>query len=306
MRTKFRPFLLLLLLLSGCADIVEVDISDQRVTVISPENNAISSSFNQLFKWDELKGADKYQLQIVQPDFGNIQQYILDTSVSTTDFNYTLLPGSYQWRIRGVNSISTSSYSTRKITIDSTLDISGQSVVLISPPDNFSTSNLANNFSWQTMPNANNYIFQVLSGGSVIYTQSQTTTTTSYTFAADGTYQWRVFAQNDFSSSAFSTNNLSIDNAAPLAPVLLLPAANDSVSNPVAFSWSSDLSSTADSILIYADTNLVTLVDAQLVTSQTHTFNGTVGEDYFWRVRSKDAAGNWGPYAVRRKFIVDP
>lgn len=311
MKNKLFQFAILAGLLIGCTDIVQVDISNSSVTIVSPTDNIVSSNFNQLFKWEELKGAENYELQIVRPDFGNIQEFVLDSTTAETQFSVILQPGTYQWRLRAKNNISNSLYSTRTITIDSTLDLSGQPVILISPIDNYSTSVLANTFSWQTMPNATDYIFQILSSGTVIETQpipapATTTVTTTYTFGAEGNYQWRVIAQNSSSSSSFNLYDISIDQTNPTAPVLALPIANDSSTNPVSLTWISDLSSVADSVMIYADTNLVTLVDAQLISTQTYSFIGIVNQDYFWRVRSKDAAGNWGPFATRRKFIIKP
>jgi hypothetical protein len=306
MKKQMLFIILSALALAGCRDLIETDLSKEHVFIVAPANNTTSSAYTQQFIWDEVEGADHYQLQLVKPDFSSIQQYVLDTNVRTTKFTYTLQPGTYQWRVRAVNGSSETDFTLSNLVIDSTLDLSGQLPVLISPADNYSSSVFSQSFSWQTMPNATNYIFQVLSSGSIIHTESTTGLSASYTFAVEGAYQWRVFAQNATSGSGYSSRSITIDNSSPSAPVLLTPTANDTISNPVSLTWNSDLSSVTDSIYIYADTNLTVLTIADISSTQSYTFSGTLGEDYFWRVRSKDAAGNWGPYSLRRKFIVGP
>ncbi|MGZ6539705.1 MAG: hypothetical protein ACXVEB_15120, partial [Bacteroidia bacterium] len=241
--------------LYGCQDIIEINLSHKSVSIIAPLNNTVTSNSSQLFIWDEVKGADHYQLQIVRPDFATLQQFIVDTNVYTTQFTFSLQPGTYQWRLRAKNNSSQTEYVTYNLKIDSTLNLSGQTVTLTSPADNFYTNSYIHTFTWQTLSNATNYVFQILSSGSVINTQSTTGTTASYTFTAEGTYQWRVFAQDASSSSNYSTRNIYIDMTSPPAPTLTFPLANDTASNPVMLAWNSDLSSVNDSVLVYSDTN---------------------------------------------------
>lgn len=295
-------------LLYSCQDFIEADLGKKAITVLAPANNTASSTASQTFWWEDLKGAEKYNLQIVKPNFSSIQQFVLDSTITKNQFSYSLLPGVYQWRVRALNNSSYTDYVIYNLTIDSSLNLSNQWVTLMSPADNYSSNNFTNAFTWLPLTNADSYLFQVLSSGSVIHTESFTTTTANYTFSAEGTYQWRVLAQNNTSASSptNSTRNIIIDNTAPPAPVLTFPAANDTASNPINLTWTSDISATMDSVFVFADTNLTILVTSLLTTNLNYIFNGTVGQDYFWRVRSRDAAGNWSPYATRRKFIIVP
>jgi hypothetical protein len=186
------------------------------------------------------------------------------------------------------------------------MNLSGQNVLLISPGENFFSNNSDLTFKWQLMPTATNYLFQVLSAGTVIHTQSLSVDSASYSFLADGSYQWRVIAQNEQSSSAFATRDITIDNSVPTAATLLLPVHGDTVSNPVTLTWNSDASAIGDSVFIYADSSLIVLLEADYVISQSHTFSGTAGEDYFWRIRTRDAADNWSVYSAVRKFLIEP
>jgi hypothetical protein len=306
MRSNTFIIILSVLLLAGCRDLIEADLSKEHVFIVAPANNTVSSLYSQQFIWEEVDGADHYQLEIVKPSFSSIQQYVLDTNAHTTKFTYTLQPGTYQWRVRAMNGSSETDFSLCNLTIDSSLDLSGQHPVLISPADNYFSNTFTHSFSWQEMPNATNYLFQVLSSGTIIHTESTPLRSASYTFDAEGIYEWRVFAQNATSGSVNTTWSITIDASAPAVPVLLTPLANDTASNPVLLTWSSDTGAITDSVYIYADTNLTVLTIADLSTTQSYSFSGTTGEDYFWRVRSKDAAGNWGAYSIRRKFIIGP
>jgi hypothetical protein len=165
---------------------------------------------------------------------------------------------------------------------------------------------MQHNFSWLAMPNADTYIFQVFTATGTPVGNAQTTSTTSlsYTFTTEGAYKWRVFAQNSFSSSAYSERSITIDTSATPAPVLVAPANNATEANPVGLSWTSNSASVEDEVMIYSDTTLTTPVKDTLTTLSTYDFFGTSAEDYFWRVRSKDAAGNWSSFSSARKFTV--
>lgn len=295
-------------LLVSCQDIVEINLAKKSIVVLAPANNTTSPNFAQTFWWEEVKGANSYTLQIAKPSFNNIQQLNLDTTITTTQFTHILVPGVYQWRVKALNGSSATEFAVYNLTIDSTLDLSNQRVILSSPNDNDSSSSASYSFSWQTLNNTDSYLFQVMMSGLPIHTQTLTTTNTNYTFTADGSYQWRVLAQNGNSTSSAvnSTRTILIDRTAPGVPVLSSPTTNDTVSNPVNLTWTRDASATTDSVYVYADTNLTTLITSTLTYSQSFNFTGTVGQDYFWRVKSIDAVGNKSSYSVRRKFIVVP
>ena len=299
---------ILLLSFTACQDLVEINLAKKNIVVLAPSDNTVSPNYIQTFWWEEVKGANSYNLQIVKPSFNSIQQLNLDTTITTTQFSHSLLPGIYQWRVRALNGSSNTEYAVYNLTIDSTLDLSNQWVILTSPGDNDSSSTASHTFSWQTLNNTDSYLFQVIISGLPIHTQTLTNTNASYTFTDDGTYQWRVLAQNGNSTSSpvTSTRNITIDRTAPGTPQLLSPYANDTASNPVNLTWTRDASATKDSVYVYADTNLTTLVTSELTTSTNFNFNGTTGQDYFWRVRSLDAVGNKSAYSARRKFIVVP
>lgn len=299
---------MLLLLFSACEEFIEPDLTKKTVSIIAPSDNSSSSNYTPIFWWNDVKGASNYQLQIVKPNFTNIQQLVLDTTISINKFSYTLSPGTYQWRVRALNGSSATPFVTYSLSIDSTLDLAGQTLILFSPTNNYYSNSFTQTFTWTVLSNASNYIFQVFTaaGAAVDVPQSITSNTATHTFLADGTYKWRVFAQNSTSNSPYSERTIIIDTSNPLAPTLTHPIANDTSSNPVSLNWTSDTGVVLDSFFVYSDSALSVLLTSDTTSVHTATYSGSVGQDYFWRVRSKDAAGNWSTYAAKRKFIIVP
>src|SRR6185369_6148207 len=92
--------LLLISFFLSCDDFIEKDISKKNVMILSPPDGYVTNSLTQTFWWQEIDGAEQYNLQVVRPNFSSVQQLVLDTTTSGNKFNYSFLPGIYQWRIR--------------------------------------------------------------------------------------------------------------------------------------------------------------------------------------------------------------
>lgn len=292
---------------SSCTkDFVSVDLSKQSVNIMAPANNVVATSYSQTFWWEELEGADKYNLQIVKPSFAAIQNVILDTLVKSHQFAYTLQPGVYQWRLRAQNNASKTDWVVRTLTIDSSQNLSGQTLLLISPVDNFFTNNLVQNFSWFAMPNATGYVFQIVSqsGVPIGNPQSITTTATTNTFSIEGTYKWRVYAQNNLSVSPYAERTIIIDTTAPAVPfITFLPLNDTTTSNPIHLSWNSVESSATYRVLISSDSTFGGVIKDTLTSNIFYNFyNSTTGHYYYWKIRAIDVAGNMSVYCIRRRI----
>ena len=297
------------ILIYSCEDFIEVELSGKSITVLAPANNTVSSSYSQLFKWEDLKGAEKYQLQIVKPNFASVAQFVLDTTTASTQFAFNLQPGNYQWRLRAMNNSSMTEYQTFSLTIDSTLDLSSSFVILnANPVDNYYSKLFTNTFSWQAMTNADNYVFQLVSGGSPA---STTATTLNYTFTAEGVYQWKVYAQNSYSNSAFSvTRTITIDTAAPDVPTYISPTSDALTANPIVLMWNtsstanySHLQISTDSLFLSALADIKdTIIPNTGISVSYNFYSSVVGEKYYWRVQDLDFAGNESQYFYRRRI----
>jgi hypothetical protein len=296
-------FSLIVLLFSSCEEFIETDLSKSSLTVIAPLDNATTPNFTQTFWWEELKGADSYQIQIVRPSFSAMQYFVTDTTVHGSRIDLILQPGTYEWRIRAKNSISSTEFITRTLSVDSTLDLSGQTVALSLPSNNHYSKTLANTFSWQTMPNAQYYVLQLLQNGSLIHTQSSNTTTANYTFSTQGIYEWRVFAQNNNSNSGYATRTITIDTAKPVIPVFSLPTTDTITAEPIQLTWTHPESTITFRIQISDDSTFSTVIkDTTLEATTYNLFNIPSGTYYYWHVKAIDRALNESAYFYRRRI----
>src|ERR1035437_3029700 len=168
------------------------DITQSSVNVLAPGNNITTPNNKVTFWWDLLDGADRYSLQIVKPSFSSIQQLIIYTTVTGNKWTYTLNPGTYQWRIRGVNNSGNSYYTTRTLTIDTTSNLAYITVTLTSPTDSLYSNLFSHAFSWSPVTVATSYFALI---PSVTTGTTLTNTSFSYTFAAEGTFTWEVRAE---------------------------------------------------------------------------------------------------------------
>jgi hypothetical protein len=308
---QFVSLLMTIIFAGSCKDIIEENLSKSMITIVAPANNVSSSVATQFFKWEEVEGAETYQLQIVKPDFDSITQFILDTTIKTTQYSYVLQSGVYQWRVRAKNNTSNTDYVVHNLIIDSSLNLASDKVPLSTPADNSFSKRLTNTFRWQTLPNASYYTFRVFLNGTPIFSRDTTATTINYAFASEDTYQWNVLAYN---SSSNSTSNggspytITIDTTTPVAPNPTYLPLNDTTSqNPVPITWSSAEAHATYQLLISKDSTFVntgqTVKDTITSSLFYNFYNPTATLHYFWKVRAIDAAANVGGYSVSKKFI---
>ena len=324
---KCNAILLIAALFYGCNDVFEKKLEDQTICIVIPNDNDTLYTNEVHFKWEEMKGASHYNLQIVQPGFSNIQTFVLDSSIADDEFKFVLNPGLYQYKIRGENSAYQSAYSeARTIYIDSVNELTAQVVQLINPADNIYTNNqLGANFNWQNLFAADYYVFQLrggstFSGGGVIH-EEPTIYGINYAYMPnsgiieEGEYTWGIAGVNDNSSTVFSSRHFSVDTTSPGLATINSPA-NDVLSptNNVTFKWTRPADQgvvnspiTARIEISYNDSafnNTPLLVEANL---EVDTFafefvNFQTTEYYWWRVFLDDEAGNTSNLYFQRKF----
>ena len=107
--------ILLLILTLSCEEIInEQNISNDMISLLAPTENAVLTTSTKIsYNWEVLSGATNYQLQIANPDFNNANQLVIDTLLTNTSFTLdSLSQNTYQWRIKGSNSIFETAYTT--------------------------------------------------------------------------------------------------------------------------------------------------------------------------------------------------
>lgn len=312
MKQLFKYFYILAILslgLTSCKDIIEEDLEGKTVVLSAPQDCLKTEALTQVFWWEEVVGTLKYNLQIASPSFNNIQELVLDSNITKTQYQFTLHPGTYQWRVRAFNGSSTTLYTTYNLIIDSTANLASQQVVLITPTNGFATTLTTLTFKWYELYNANDYRFELHYNdwtGELVYNPEIIDGTELSLTLAEGSYAWGVQAQNSSSSSMFTSRSLIIDLTNPSVPQLLTPANADSVSgSTIYFSWKrgTDSGSTiSDSLYVASDSLFTNLKLSAYLSDTTYNWTSAVSGKYYWRVKSIDAAGNKSAFSSVFKF----
>jgi hypothetical protein len=317
MKAKFF-FLCSLIVLSftSCEhDFIEDDLSGIMVSVIAPADDDTVAISTPLMWWNEINGARSYRIQIVYPDFSSPQQLLYDTAVVGDRFIPSLVPGNtYYWRIRPENGSSEGNWVTRSLTIDSSLGLSNQSVVITTPANNgYETSTNTVLFAWNPITSATFYRIEIVNQSTAATVVATTTTSASYQYyLVQGDYEFRVRGENSSSFTSWSTRTFSVDQTAPSAPVLVAPADDAfyaSVPSTLVFSWLNSSDALNDSLFVSTDSTFTSGSIIQLSLPATQSgYNWTgaaAATTYYWRVRSSDGAGNLSTYSSIYRFDVN-
>lgn len=300
----------------SCDDILEEDITDDMVQIISPMNNSEIESNVVNFRWNNIDGADKYRIQV----YGDNQSMVVDTLVNPSSFTYPMRGGTFQWRIRAENSAYESEYSFPvNFTVIETDDLDNQQVILNSPQIGHYFNNTNITCSWQTIRAAENYDLELTNSvNGTVYTKTDITTN-SFTLPAtelaqDAKYTWKVKARNSSSNTLYASRDFSIDRTNPNQPQNVSPVNNftQSPNQMIDFTWNI----TADSGTIQSPiasytvefsrvANFTTVSQASTSINPNFQQIFTESGDYFWRVKAKDEATNVSTYSSIFKFTIN-
>ncbi len=282
-----------------------------------------SSAGSPTFLWKAVSGAAKYQIQYDYTD--EYEQPIEYTSFDLTTVKHIppAMPlGTYVWHVRAKDAAGNPGpwSESRTITITAPKPLAP---ILTAPAISLVIKeNKTPDFAWNSVsfgaPYVFNYEFQ-LSKTSTFAAILQTNTSAARTYTSDtilddGIYYWRVRSQiaavPPGLPGAWSViRSFRIDTILPIAPTLNLPRADLSVTVAPTFSWlkvadavryqfeyddSADFNSPAAAD--YTSLELSTLSHLPKPTMLPGT--------YSWRVKAKDAAGNWSSWSEVRTITI--
>ncbi|MBI5955254.1 MAG: S8 family serine peptidase [Chloroflexi bacterium] len=259
------------------------------------------------FSWvKSTTGATKYQFQYA-------------TNVGFTSGVYTsavltalsILPkpamtaGTYYWRVKAWDAANNESAwsAVRTLTI-----LTAPTLSL--PKNGLISNDTTPDFSWNAVTAANTYEIQISTNNTFTdVVRTSTSAARTYTPAAlpHGVYYWRVRGRNIYDIPGVWSyyRVFTIDIVGPNAPVLLLPANNTAVLGNPTFKWAA--STTAIKYQLQYDDNSLfgspnyTSIELSTV---SHAPNPPMAVGiFYWRVRARDALGNWGDYSSG--FMVD-
>jgi hypothetical protein len=318
LQIKSVTYFTLGLLFFGCDDLIERSIKNDPIIIITPTDGTVSQDYTQTFFWEEVNGATHYNLQIVYNKFDSSAQFRLDSLMTENKFTTTLKPSHYRWRVEAQNASSRTGIRTiQNLRIDST-SIEGQDILLLSPSDNYVSSDPQTIFTWDPLFGATEYRFELLENASTVLLDTivRRETTLAYTLDGDGDYSWRVTAKNgNLFSNPSETRSVIIDTSSPEPAVLLTPAENSNVTSPITLTWST----TATDVMYYEvylyKTNATTPFSTKYNPYSTKndsspkkkslTFSeGVSGNKIFWKVIVVDRAGNKSSAEGTKNFTI--
>lgn len=304
--------LILVTAFSSCKDIFEEDISMDLIVLRSPSDALTTIQVANTFWWDRLDGAREYNIQIVEGSFTSVTTFLLDSTLTNNKFFYTLYPGNFEWRVKGVNNGDETIYSTFSLTIDSANSLISLPITLLSPGVDYITNQDSITLIWDSLYLADNYQVEIYENifGSILVGLPKLVTEHQYGVKLyEGVFEWGVQGRNANSSTLFSTRKLTIDTTSPSQPTLIYPPKDTAtLSNAYhTFTWSSPVdagTALSDKLYFYTDS---TLAPFTTISPLTTNHSDSLGSGtYYWRVQSIDAAGNAGSFTPFWEFTILP
>ena len=180
------------------------DLTSQQVILSSPANNFITNSNNFTLSWNSLSAADYYNLQLINNTLGGTIVFQQNNILANTlTLNSTILSqdGNYTWKIKGVNGVSETVFSSRDFSLDTTLP--NQPVNGVPANNSIQTINQNINFNWSIAADSgiiqSSISYRIEISNDVNFStilQASNTTTNSFQqlFNSSGDYYWRVRA----------------------------------------------------------------------------------------------------------------
>lgn len=201
-----------LVFLFGCDLVFVENISDSKTTLLSPSNNITLLEGKVNFSWEELEGADSYNLQIATPNFTEEEEIVLDTAITNTSFSKSLILKDYEWRLKAINEEYETEYTTNSFFV--VYDVSEEEVMVLNPEDNAELSAGDVLFSWETIEGANSYHIKIVTPDFISTNEVILDTIINMiAFKQNlviGDYEWRVKAIGNLNESNYKTQDLEV------------------------------------------------------------------------------------------------
>ena len=222
---------------------------DIKPTLQEPLNNAEIIAPDLKFKWQTIKNASKYHIQL----YDNLTNKLIveDSNITTSSiyaqYNVSILKAGneYRWQVRGLNAAGKGPWSDEwKFT---TLpDPPSSKAVLLKPKDNSTEQPLKISFEWETVKGADNYHLQIKNkkDNSILFNDSTILHESGATvkievdgFKPENTYSWKIRSSNKGGNGLWSLEynltTISIssvdDNTGLFSSLKLYPNPSDGI-----------------------------------------------------------------------------
>ncbi|HLN74519.1 MAG TPA: hypothetical protein VK205_14600 [Prolixibacteraceae bacterium] len=293
----------------SCDDIFVEDISGFNVVLKAPSAGWKGKDTKVSFRWEQVPDAVNYQLEVVTPGFSVNHLQVFEKSLMEASFDTILTAGDYEWRIRALNSGSSTDYSYSSFTIQGPFNIGSKQVILKMPDDQFISNVNDVDFSWEALEGASYYSFKIKKsnwmGDSVIVTKLYST---SYRFPLeDGLYAWGVAAIDTSTGKAtdYTIRSIVIDKNPPPVPRLVNPANKDTLNSLTAsFNWHPSEPGATYQIEVYSEPELKNKIMGKTISDTTTYINLEKSGYYYWKVKAIDGQGNSSNFSPVSVFCI--
>ena len=300
--------ILILVYLSSCNEIIEPDVSDVKITILTPRDSLISSANIQSFFWESSMENVPCRIQIVKPSFDQIDYFVDDTLVNSNRYEITLPADIYSWRIRPENDNSHGEYQYFTLIVDSSSNLTDFKVQIVHPFSNqFLSFNDSLTLNWNPVPEAQQFEYIISNQTNILETHNITTNNIVHLNLGEGYYSAKVRAQGSFTNTAYAEINFAIDTSAPTSISQIFPTNNHVFnSNQIAISWgapTNEISPERDSLYFYTDASGNSIISKLSVSANSLDTTLSTGV-YYWSVKRFDQVGLQSPYKVPNRFFV--
>jgi parallel beta-helix repeat protein len=269
------------------------------------DTTATTITFSWTASTDTGAGVSGYRLQI--DTVGAFAAPFVDsaTGLALTATRSLAANDTYYWRVVVADNVANSvASSTSALRVDTQAPTVG---ALSAPATNHDTTAVTIAFGWtaatDTGAGVASYRLQIDTANTfatlLVDSSTGSLLTGIRTLAANDTYYWRVVtADNAGNTSAYSSNRLRVDTAAPTSAVLVQKF-GDTGPAPVTLAWSpsSDAITGLKFYIVQVDTTgtFTALMESTTIAAgDTDHVSALVSSDtYFWRVLAYDSIGNF-------------
>ncbi len=262
------------------------------------------------FTWESVPGAAGYRIEIASdPSFGST---LVATQVTETSFTPAadLPEGTLRWRVRAIDAQGLP--GAFSAVDDFVLDASAPAVPVLVAVTPDPTSNRRPSLGWGSITGASSYRVQVASNSGFTSTLIDTTVSSPLyvpgTDLPEGQIYWRVASKNSAGTqSAFSAaDDFLVDATAPAVPVLV-PVTPDPTNNRRPnLGWGAVTGASSYRVQVASNSGFTSPLIDTTVSSLLYVSGTDLPESQiYWRVASKDSAGNQSAFSGADNFLVD-
>ncbi len=277
----------------------------------SPINGAGFSTTTVTFNWNDVTDAYYYHLQVDDTSDQCPSPLISLNTLTASEYTANSLPedSTIYWRVcaRDIDG----NWGVWSNVWWFEIDLTSPTAPTLFSPISGTYIGSTVTFQWNSVLDAVEYRFQTdtdsLFGTPVNHYTADLSYSTSFPSTSHTRYYWRVAAKDNvgYWSSWSSVWYINYDTVPPESPTLLDPPNGVTIfqSLPVLL-WDrpSDASSRSRVQVSNSSSFSTTIHNQEVVSSSYMCLNLADGLTYYWRVKAKDHAGNWGPFSTPRSF----